>query len=199
LFAICADELAVGDNGELGPLDVQVNKPDELAERISGLDILNTLTQIKEHSIRVFKEVLTSLRYGAGISTKLASQVAVEFAVGSAKSLYEQIDQTRLSEVNRAMQIAMEYGTRLNEYGQNLKNESMRKLLLEYPDHSFVIDRKEARDLFHRVSPLTDVEVSIYNKYVSNLFDPDNFFGPEYLSDDGGGDSNVRHSYKASE
>ena len=38
LLAVGADELAIGDRGELGPLDIQVRKASELEERSSGLD-----------------------------------------------------------------------------------------------------------------------------------------------------------------
>ena len=199
MFAICANELAIGDIGELGPLDVQVSIPDELAGRISGLDVLNTLTQIQQHSIVVFQEVLTSLRYGAGISTKLASQLAVEIAVGSARPLYEQVDPTRLSEINRAMQIAFQYGTRLNDYGGNLKEESITKLLIGYPDHGFAIDRKEARALFYNVSSLTDFEISIYKEHENYLFDPKVTYGPCFLPNDKGGDFDEHHSNETSE
>lgn len=39
LIAIGADDLVIADDGELGPLDVQLGKRDELFEYSSGLDI----------------------------------------------------------------------------------------------------------------------------------------------------------------
>ena len=82
LFAICADELAIGDNGELGPLDIQVKKPEELDESDSGLVIINTINVIREHASLVFREVLADIRYGAQVSTRLAAEYAAKIAIG---------------------------------------------------------------------------------------------------------------------
>jgi len=46
LVAIGANKLIVSDRGELGPLDVQFRKKDELFEASSGLDILQSLSAI---------------------------------------------------------------------------------------------------------------------------------------------------------
>src|SRR5690606_26474955 len=47
LICIGAHELVLGDSSELGPLDVQVQKPDEMIGRISGLDILRGMESLK--------------------------------------------------------------------------------------------------------------------------------------------------------
>jgi len=185
LFAISANELAVGDNGELGPLDVQVEKPEELAERNSGLDILNALSMINGHAMSVFRAVLQDVRYGARLSTKLAAEYAAKMAIGSVEPLYAQIDPTKLSEMNRAMLIASEYGYRLNEYGNNLRddNDALGCLLMGYPDHGFVIDRKEARSLFKNVFSPSTLEKSIYTANTHLLFDPRLQNGPSFINE----------------
>jgi hypothetical protein len=183
-FAICADELSIGNNGELGPLDVQINKPEELAEINSGLNILNSLKVIQDHGMRIFRAVLQDLRYGARLSTKLAAEYAAKIAIGSMEPLYSQIDPTKVAETSRAMSIASSYGSRLNRYGKNLKGtEALRSLLSSYPDHGFVIDRKEARKLFHRVSGFSEEEKQIYALYENSLFDPARPFGPYFLDE----------------
>ncbi|MDR1649029.1 MAG: hypothetical protein LBR71_02105 [Synergistaceae bacterium] len=185
IFAICADDLAIGDNGELGPLDVQINKPEELAEINSGLNILNALKIIQEHEIEIFRYVLKDLRYGASLSTKLAAEYAVKMAIGSVAPLYSQIDPIKVAEISRAMHIALAYGFRLNEYGNNLKGKEALPLLLSgYPDHGFVIDRKEARRLFRRVGKLSEKEKEIFMLYKKVLFDPSKPFGPSFFVED---------------
>lgn len=72
LVAIAADELAIGDLGELGPLDVQVRKHNEMAENSSDLDFNESMEASLQHVMRVFRYALVDIRTGTRISTRLA-------------------------------------------------------------------------------------------------------------------------------
>ena len=157
LVAIVANELAIGDFGELGPLDIQVHKGSELQERSSGLDIIQALAAITSHTKMTFHEMLRETR-GMGLSTKLSAEFAAHVSSAVAAPLFSQIDPMRLGEMQRATRIAFEYGQRLNRYSENLKPEALDLLINAYPSHSFVIDRKEAKELFNNVSTLTTEE-----------------------------------------
>jgi len=158
LITICADELVIGDRGELGPLDVQVMKSSELMERSSGLDIIQALQATLDHARQAFTQSLMDVRSGGRLSTKLAGEFAAKIAVGVAAPLYAQIDPNRLGEMQRAMRIALEYGQRLDRYTQNLQPGALGRLIADYPSHSFVIDRKEATELYVRIFHPTDAE-----------------------------------------
>lgn len=162
LIAIAADELAVGDFGELGPLDIQVYKGSELQERSSGLDITEALGAVTSHTRETFHEMLKETR-NLGLSTKLSAEFAAQVSTAVAAPLFTQIDPIRLGELQRLTRIAGEYGKRLDAYKKNLKDGALDRLILEYPSHSFVIDRKEAKELFHRVSPMTIAEDTFSN------------------------------------
>lgn len=155
LIVIGAGELAIGDQGELGPLDVQVSKHSEILERGSGLDYTQALSVALEHAQKSFGDSLMQMRARFRFSTKMAGELATQLARGTVEPLYAQIDPNRIGEMQRAIQIAHEYGQRLNAYSQNLKDGSLKKLVAGYPSHSFVIDRKEAKELFKRILPLT--------------------------------------------
>lgn len=157
LVAIAADELGIGDRGELGPLDVQVFKGSELQERSSGLDITEALGVIGNHVRWGYHGMLREARQ-MGLSTKLAAEMAAHIGAAIAAPLLNQVDPMRLGELQRATRIAWDYGTRLDQYSQNLKEGALQALIHGYPSHSFVIDRKEACSLFKRVSPLTQAE-----------------------------------------
>lgn len=179
LIAIVADELAIGDLGELGPLDIQVPKDSELAGRSSGLDIIQAMNAAREHTQRAFKEALIDIR-GARLSTKLAGEFATKIAVGVAAPLYAQIDPIRLAEMQRAMRIAYEYGKRLNEYTNSLANGALASLVADYPAHGFVIDRKEASTLFTTVVAPTAIE----DKFCTTLgpiLNSQVGFGPHFI------------------
>jgi hypothetical protein len=161
LVAIGAHELVIGDLGELGPLDIQVRKGSELEERSSGLDIIQALEMAHMHVSQVFHATLLEIRRGARLSTRLAGEFAASVATGVACPLYNQIDPNRLGEMQRAMRIAQEYGKRLNDGSGALKEGALDNLVASYPAHSFVIDRKEASQLFNTVQHPTNGEAEL--------------------------------------
>lgn len=143
--------------GELGPLDIQVRKGSELQENSSGLDIMQALQAVTAHTQDAFHRLLLGTR-GLGLSTKLCAEYAANVASGIAAPLIGQIDPIRLGEMQRATRVAYEYGQRLNAYTSNLKSGALERLVSEYPAHGFVIDRKEAAELFNKVHHLNDAE-----------------------------------------
>ncbi|WP_374481349.1 hypothetical protein [Zoogloea sp.] len=183
LITICANEVVIGDRGELGPLDVQVMKSSELAERSSGLDIIQALQAGLDHVQQAFRQSLMDIRSGGRLSTKLAGEFASKIAVGVAAPLYAQIDPNRLGEMQRAMRIAHEYGQRLDKYSHNLKPGALDRLVAEYPSHSFVIDRKEATELFVRVLHPTQAEVD-FCRTIWTVVETESGLGPLIFTDD---------------
>lgn len=158
LIAICANELAIGDMGELGPLDLQVTKPDDVMERGSGLDYMQGLQVALMHAHQAFGLFMEVRRGGIRLPTKQAGELATNMAIGMVAPLYAQIDPNRIGEMQRAIQIATEYGERLDVYCQNLKQGALERMVADYPAHGFVIDRKEAKTLFSRVVPMSAAE-----------------------------------------
>ena len=180
LIAIAANELAIGDMGELGPLDVQVTKPSEPQERGSGLDVMTALTSCADHAQQVYTMFYQRARLTLRMSPKVAGEVASQVVAGLMAPLYSQIDPLRIGEMQRAMSITLEYGTRLNGHSSNLKDGSLDKLVIQYPAHGFVIDRKEAGDLFHKVSTLSDAERYTAEK-LWHIVGDQNDLGPYFI------------------
>ena len=161
LLVIGATSLIISDRGELGPLDVQISKPDEIFERGSGLDIMQALNVMQQQAMDTFGSYLLDIKLNIGITVRTAAEIASKLAVGLFAPIYAQIDPLKLGEVQRAITIAYEYGERLNNYDQNLKQDALKKLVTSYPSHGFVIDRKEARGLFHKVAASEDDECQL--------------------------------------
>lgn len=172
LIAIGATELAIADQGELGPLDVQIAKTDEMFERNSGLDITQALLVLQSQAMDSFRGYLLDIKLGSGISLKASAEIATNLTVGLYSPIYGQIDPIKLGEIQRAIAIADAYGERLDGYNKNLKPNALNKLILGYPSHGFVIDRKEARSLFHNVRSTTPDEELLAN-YLYDLCPPD--------------------------
>lgn len=153
LVAIGADAIVMTDYGQLGPLDVQLGKPDEPFESTSGLDTIQAMNFLKSRALGSFEESYLDLKVSSGhrLSTKTATEIATSLTVGLFQPIYEQIEPNRLGEIARAMSIAEQYGDRLDRISDNLKPGALQKLVHGYPSHRFVIDREEAKDLFRRV------------------------------------------------
>lgn len=178
LICIGAHELVIADRGELGPLDIQVQKPDEMFKSASGLDIIRGLQYLQDAALETFRKYLVDINQGSGLSTKSASEIASKLTMGLHEPIFAQIDPMRLGEMQAALTIAFEYGTRLNQRYSNLKPNALSQLASSYPSHGFVVDRKEARSLFNNVR-CPEQHESVIGDWVSGIFaaDPRRAFG----------------------
>lgn len=151
LVALGAHELIISDYGELGPLDVLLFKKDELGEKQSGLIVMDALAQLQERAFESFKDFFMSIKLGSGLTATTSAEIASELSTGLYSAIYEQIDPLHLGEAGRAMKITQMYGSRLVQEGKNIESDGVRRLATSYPSHGFVIDRKEAENLFTNV------------------------------------------------
>lgn len=146
-----ADRLVLNDFGELGPLDVQMTKPDEIYPTSSGLDIFQAMGVLTNSAFEAFQRYLVDIigNSEGHISAKTSAEIARELAVGLFAPMTAQIEPERLGEMQRAITIATEYGKRLTTTTRdNLKKGALEQLVQGYPGHGFVIDIDEAKTLF---------------------------------------------------
>lgn len=151
LVALGARTLYLDDMSELGPLDIQIKKNDEVVGRNSGLDILQAVNYLQGQTLTAFQTYLVGLTQDVGLSTRVASDISSKLTTGLFEPITAQIDPVRLAEMQRATEVAFEYGSRLAEKSNNLKTNGLQLLVNGYPSHGFVIDRKEAKNIFHKV------------------------------------------------
>lgn len=159
LIAIGAGEIVMSDLGELGPLDVQIRKRDELLQRESGLDVIQSLDHLTGAAITAFRNTFIEVAANSGLSTRLCADIASNLVTQLYGNIYSQVDPIRLGSVVRANAIAMEYGQRLGS--KNLKPDALSRLVLGYPSHDYVIDREQAEELFLRVRSPTKGETAL--------------------------------------
>lgn len=155
LVAIAADELVIGNRGELGPLDIQIAKSDEIMELGSGLTVDAAMKALEQTAQKMFVNLVVSIRRdtGGGLTTRTSADLAAKMVTGMLEPIFRQIDPIKIGENSRAMQITKGYGSRLNLRSKNLRSAAMLDFLVQaYPDHSFVIDRQEACLIFKCVS-----------------------------------------------
>lgn len=158
VIALAAHEIVISDFGEFGPLDVQLDKQDELFENVSGLNITQALSSLNTRTFDFFKEALIDLRTKSKgqISTKLAADIATRLALGAYEKIYSQIEPVQLGAMERAISIASDYAERLKS--DNVRPGAIDRLVNRYSSHSFVIDLEEAKELFKTVRTPSDIE-----------------------------------------
>lgn len=173
LIAVGSDMIIMSDIAELGPLDMQV-KEDEFFSA-SSLNIGESIQAIKDETFQFFLNYASKL-IKLRISSKNSLKVASNFACNYMVSALDQIDLTRIGEIRRAIYIAFAYSERLIKHGRgNIKGEQveqlerLKRLVLEYPDHGFVIDLQEAITLFNYVRSDKDIELELAEHFLPLL------------------------------
>lgn len=156
LLALAASEIIMSDDGELGPLDIQFGKDDEIFKRSSGLDINESIKFLKQLAPELFYKEFIKLKAIGTLTTKTAAEIAQLLATGIIQPIAAQIDPLRIGESERSMRIARDYARLLNPDFENLEN-----LVTGYPSHGFVIDREQACDIFANVRPPAGAELAL--------------------------------------
>lgn len=188
LLLLGANELAFSGPGEIGPLDIQLAKKDELWESESGLTVMTALTAIYENAQDAFDHFLLSLTASSGgrITVRTASEIAAKLTQALYSPISDQIDPIHMGEVKRSMAIAKEYGIRLLKNSNICTEETLDKLISGYPSHSFVIDREEAATLFKpgTVRECTSDEVALFDDLDNYSLTPTAKGWIKFISDD---------------
>ena len=158
LLCTAAHAIYMGDLGELGPIDVQRAIKDELGESSSGLTEDAAIEALENAALKIFKNFVLELNdFTEGqVTFKTAADTAEKMAGSLLGPIASQIDPIKIGENSRAVSIANDYGLRLNHESRNLKDKSISTLVSSYSSHGFVIDRKEAEQLFETVEEPTE-------------------------------------------
>lgn len=148
LLALGASEIILGDDAELGPLDVQLYDYDVHEDRVSALDMVQAIEQLEESAIDVAMRMLKSLKEKTKKRANLLLEPSLRFAAEVTKPLFEKIDSVSYSRHNRMLREAEEYAVRLLLKGGSERAEAeaiARDMVKLYPTHEFVIDLDECK------------------------------------------------------
>ncbi|MDC0719918.1 SDH family Clp fold serine proteinase [Nannocystis bainbridge] len=172
LLATGANELIMGDLAELGPLDVQMRKTDEIDERSSGLTPSQAMMSLDAQTVVAFQQHFLSLKE-ISLTTRTAAEIASSLVTGLYSGIYSQIEPMKVGEMQRALTVARVYGMRLQRNVKaNPRADVLSLLVSAFPDHGYVIDREEARTLFERVREPSNEEMKIVKRLFGILREP---------------------------
>ncbi|HTW84501.1 MAG TPA: hypothetical protein VMD91_10565 [Candidatus Sulfotelmatobacter sp.] len=165
LLVIGADEIVMSDYGDLGPLDIQALKDDELGQMSSGLTTQFTFDELRHETRLLFEHLWRDIKRSTydRISFRTAAEYATNMTIGLMSPIYSQIAPLALGEIGRANNITRDYGERLAEVSKNLRDGTLDKLTDSYSHHGFVIDRAEASRLFENVREPDDGECRFFD------------------------------------
>jgi hypothetical protein len=163
LLSVGAYELIFMPYGELGPLDVQMVKTDNLAGMESGLNIGEAFMALELRTRETYSKIIAEIIQSSGgvVSFQTAAHAASEVVSAMYGPIFSRIDPEEVGSRSRAMRIGEDYCKRLNAKWSNLKPDKLSTLSQTYSSHGFVIDRHEAAELFQRVRDANDCERAI--------------------------------------
>lgn len=154
LIALGAHQLVMSPFSELGPLDVQLLKQNELGARKSGLLARSAFQALSDSSFELFESFMLKIMNKSGglISFRVAAELSATLTTGLMSPIYAKMDPDVIGSDQRDLSVAFHYGVRLVEDSGNADIGTVYYLINGYPAHDFVIDYREACDLFKEVA-----------------------------------------------
>lgn len=153
LIALGAQRLILTDFSELGPLDVQLYKQNEIAARKSGLLTKSSFESLAEASFDLFEKFMLQIvmKGGGLVSFKVAAELSASMTSSLMSPVFSQMNPEIMGSDYRDLSVALQYGARLAEISQNAELASIYRLINAYPSHDFIIDSDEAKSLFKTI------------------------------------------------
>ena len=150
LLTLGADYIILGEDAELGPLDVQIPDWDVEEKRVSALDMVQAVEQLEESAIEAASRMMKSLKERTRKRYNLLLDPSLKFAAEVTKPLFEKIDAVSYSRTVRVLKEAEDYAVRLllkRGTSQDDAEAIARDLVKKYSTHGFIIDLDECKRL----------------------------------------------------
>ncbi|MEE9173458.1 MAG: hypothetical protein V3U30_00610 [Thermoplasmata archaeon] len=165
LMALGADEIVMGHQSELGPLDAPIEHPMVEGIRLSALDGVRPLELLASIVNEIAFAAGLQIRQKVGLGRKESIEIAMNSAVNYISPIIAKLDPLVVNMCFRFLSVTERYGEEfLKEYmfkgkrdAQDLAESAISELVWEYPEHSFAISLREARRI-----GLTVVEAEEY-------------------------------------
>jgi hypothetical protein len=153
LLCIGSDRIILGEQAELGPLDVQVyeERPDGGGAFRSALDTLKDFEHLQTLSLEALASAMRFIATNYEMDQDDALGHAMAFVDVTTGSITSQIDSETIGQCGRELAVASEYGARLlsgsSTWPPKKINEVIDQLVYGYPSHEYVVDRQELTNL----------------------------------------------------
>jgi len=144
LMALCAKQIILGPNAELGPLDVQMFDSQK-EEYGSALDAVQSLECLNAFGMAAADQVLRIMQDATEKRTDVLLPHVMNYVTQFMRPLLERIDIVDYTLKSRELRVAEEYAVRLLAKNHQGDERRIAKQLVEnYPTHGFSIVQEEA-------------------------------------------------------
>ena len=150
MLCLVADELVLGDLGELGPLDAQCDERQQadFPLNTSRLALFKALEQLQAMALDAYEDAVQRVVKGSRMSPFDAGTKAAEVTASLYGPIYAKIDPIRVAEGARGLEVGSSYALRIlarhrPDIPAERHGELVHRLIHAYPSHGFVIDADE--------------------------------------------------------
>lgn len=147
LLCLGADQIIMGEDAELGPLDAQL-WDNEREEHGSALDEVQALEQLYAVALEQVDQMMTLLQIRTPKRTETLLPIACRFSADMMAPLLDKVDAVHYAKQSRILKVAEDYAFKLLSRRHTFADAKRiaNHLVRGYPEHGFVIDRDDARD-----------------------------------------------------
>jgi peptidoglycan/xylan/chitin deacetylase (PgdA/CDA1 family) len=162
LLTLGAEELILAHDAEIGPLDVQVYDH-EREQRGSALDEIQALDQLHRVALKQLNQNLVAMRYITRRRYDVVLPHASKLASDMMQPLLDKIDTVHYAKQSRLLAVAGEYAVRLMapRIPKDQARDIADRLVKRYPEHGFVIDRREAKEMLNLRDHSDEIEITM--------------------------------------
>lgn len=178
-FCLGADEILMGPDGELGPLDPQVQDPSGGTRPISPLETFRALDELKNYcldaSLDTLNFVVDHLMRNNYMDRPYAMEQAMRMVSAIAGSIYSRVDMHELGQMGRYLSISETYAQLvMRRWSYKDLTEAQRRIIVyrlvhRYPTHDFVIDLQEAQEIRLHAKPLSTLYSELCERLLERL------------------------------
>lgn len=155
LMALGGDEIVMGPDSELGPLDVQMEHPLMEGMRISGLDGVKPVEILTQMASNLAFDIGLRLRTEIYLGRRDSIEIALDYVARCIKPVLEKLDPAVVALCYRELDVAGKYGRELltrfmlkdHPSSKDLAKRIIEKLVWTYPSHSYAVRRGGAKAL----------------------------------------------------
>lgn len=169
-----ANKILMADDGQLGPLDVQLPDP-RGGKSVSALNAFKSLEFLREHVLQALELVVRYYVETYEMDLPHAIENAQPLVSDMVRPLFDQVDPLELGEARRHLAVGEEYSKRIMErysyrdYTEDQIAETVRTLVWGYPSHGFFIGRNEAANIGLNVERLDDETTELCEEFITTV------------------------------
>ncbi len=162
LLILGADQIYMGRDAELGPLDAQLmnQEPEEMS---SALDQVQAVKRLQASAVEQIEEAMGLLRARTGRRVETVLPIATKLVSDTMASLLANIDAEHYGQQARALKVAQDYAVRLllARMSRRDAEQCARHFADGYSEHGFVIDSDEASQYLDVLTPSDEQTAAI--------------------------------------